>query len=169
MIFLSYALDACFSRQSTLWPVALSAVLRFLPLGALLPAVGVDAADHRLPTPWLRAAAVAALLHPLLAMVVGDPSVALSSALGAAACFAVLRLAAVLSGMGRGDLRLGSVVGLAAGFPLGVFALASATAACGAFMLVRRRRATAFGPFLVGGHVAAVAAGVLRCRGLLHG
>ncbi len=160
MIFLSYVLD-----MDAGLPVLLSIFTRSLPFGALVPAVGVDVAERRLPTPWLRAAAGAAVVHPLLLLAVANGAVALlaalgaamGAALGAATCYAVLRLAGALSGIGRGDLRLGTVLGLGTGFPSAFFALAAATAACGVFMAARRRRVTAFGPFLVGAYAAAVA------------
>lgn len=177
MLFLSYAIDT-----DAALPAVFSIFTRALPFGALVPAVGVDLAERRLPTPWLRAAAAGAVVHPLLLLAVADGAVALlavlGAALGAATCCAVLRLAGTLSGIGRGDLRLGAVLGLGAGFPAAIFALAAATVACGAFMVIRRRRVAAFGPFLAGGYAAAagyaaavgaVGAGLCPGQGVLHG
>jgi prepilin signal peptidase PulO-like enzyme (type II secretory pathway) len=162
------------------------------PLGALIPAVHVDAAELRLPLPWVVAAAAAAVAG---AVAVGgavtgaatnlDAAGGLSAAAvslpdrlaAAGGVVAVLGLAGRISrpgvsgGLGRGDLRLGAVIGLALGVRFAYLALAASCIAASCMVAVSRvartpARRVPFGPALVFGYGVALA---LELTGVAHG
>jgi prepilin signal peptidase PulO-like enzyme (type II secretory pathway) len=164
-------------------------VATIAPLGALIPAVHVDAADLRLPLPWVLAAAAAAVAGAVGAATKLDAAWGLSAAAvslpdrlaAAGGVAAVLGLSGRISqrrvrgglgrALGRGDLRLGAVIGLALGVRLAYLALAAACLAGfavvgGCSALRAPTRPVPFGPALLFGYGLALS---LQLTGVAHG
>lgn len=150
-------------------PSDLAAVSALLAVAAATPSlVRVDLAEHRLPNAIVLAAAVP-VLGALALAAVEAPVRAAGAVLGGLAYGALLLALNVLGGMGMGDVKLGAVLGAAAGLlglPVAVAAVVAAFLTGGvvsALLLATRRAGRAdalpFGPFLLLGFWLAVAVG----------
>ncbi len=148
-------------------PADLAAVTALLAVAAATPSlVRVDLAEHRLPNGIVLAAAVPVLGAVALAAVEA-PALAAGAALGGLGYGALLLALNLLGGMGMGDVKLGAVLGAAAGLlglPVAVAAVltASLTGGLASALLLATRRAGGkdalpFGPFLLLGFWLAVA------------
>jgi leader peptidase (prepilin peptidase)/N-methyltransferase len=128
-------------------------------IAVLVAAALVDAAEHRLPNVLVGLAAV-----PVLLAVALGPTVMVVT--GAAIVGVPLLATHLLApdGMGFGDVKAGVVLGAALALvdtQLAVLGLVLGLAAGAAWGLVRRARTVPLGPALVGGAIAALAAGRL--------
>jgi len=148
--------------------LALIALVPCVYLAAVTPALWTtDVDERRLPNrlvlPGYLVAAAAAC--GLWAATGQAPAVALASGL---AYFAFLLVLSLAGGMGMGDVKLGGVLGLAAGLiapaaAVGAPVIAFAVGGIGALVtLVRGRGGTSipFGPFMLAGFWGAVALAV---------
>jgi prepilin signal peptidase PulO-like enzyme (type II secretory pathway) len=146
-----------------------------LPLAALIPAVHVDAAELRLPRPFLVGAFCAAVLGVLLlgvdradggGGVHAAVELFLGRALAGAGAYAVFAIGARVStrGGGRADPGLAALTGLALGLRFGYLALCIACVAAAPGSLGRPAQPLPFGPALLFGY--AVAAGTAMAGGL---
>ena len=145
----------------------------FLVLAAFLVALsGIDLDTFLLPKRLVWPALGAGIvLLGVAAAVDGDVRGAREAALGAAAAFAVLFVIHFVSpkGMGFGDVRLASVLGLHLGWielpmvPLGLFLSFLLAAVVGVALIVARKKGrkdkVPFGPFLAAGTMLAILVG----------
>ena len=150
--------------------VAIGPVIAAIPalyLAAVMPElVRIDLAEHRLPNRLVLPGIVVGLGAATGFWVTTEvpPVVPLVACIAFAG---VLFLFALGGGMGMGDVKLAAVIGLAS--PTILIAVAAPILAfllgglVGLVMLIRRGRGTriAFGPFLLVGYVAALAAAVV--------
>ncbi len=151
------------------WGWGLTWLLFLVPAGCVLAVI--DFVTWYLPSRVVWAsAAVVALLELVTAIALGDVSVLVRAAIGAAGLGAYYGLLWFISPriMAFGDLRLGVLIGLALG-PFGVGTVILSTLAAGLLLLAGLLpmrlagkmigRHLPFGPFLVGGALVAVIAG----------
>jgi leader peptidase (prepilin peptidase)/N-methyltransferase len=133
-----------------------------LAVAALVPAALVDVRQHRLPDPWVAAAAITLATLSAVTALVGttEPVPMLIGAAAMAGPMLVLHLVSP-DAMGFGDVKAGVVLGGALGAVAWQLALAGLALAAGSTSVVaitRGRREVAFGPGLVAGSLVALAA-----------
>ncbi|CAN5186838.1 hypothetical protein BH11ACT3_BH11ACT3_03060 [soil metagenome] len=148
------------------------ATIPALYLAAVAPELTrIDLREHRLPNEQVLPGVIIGIVAAALSWIVTGV-VPLVPLVAGAGFFALLVLLGLSGGMGMGDVKLAAVIGLASPTlaiavlaPLAAFLLSGVPATV---LLIRRGRGVrlAFGPFLLAGYVAALAA-VLALRSLV--